>query len=786
MFESLTKKKKLEKAKAYFIDCLNKDGKWQREAKDDFAFRDGTGQWTEEEKQILEEELRPVLTFNLTKSSIDLIMGMNEDNRVIHRASPTEPTDAFLCEVLNDLAEFVTESNDFEEEEDGALESASICGRGWVAIDFQPDPERFGDIKMTEVNVPVHEVHYDTASRKADLSDASYLMWDRWLTQEDFKIRFPNVGAAKIEELLEETNPLVGNLDPLSEDGIPMSDPEDADYDREMGEDINFYDRSNNMLRIVHMEYWEYYKRYYVFNPKSGTFDEVDHKPTDEEKAEFLKVFKEEITIEVMYDKRVKWFQFIGDKILYDDVSPLPFPGFSLVPTIAYRDVSQRTNNHFGLVRLMKDPQREVNKRWSQALNMLNQQVQPGVYAETDAFVDATQAQQSMKVAGDITWVNAGALSSGRIKERTVPTFPNAPMQMEQFSQDIMKKITGINPDLLGQDRGRQEPGVVVRLRQQQGITLLKPLFRNFNKMKKELFKRQLSIIMAYMPDQQIKKILGQNDRYEITPEGIIIDKASAQQDPNTGQEFYTRQANIRDFRSLEYNIKAEQAPGNMTKRMMELQVMLEMQDKVPVPPDQIIEKLDLSATEKERWLEFINEQQQKEQEDRQRLENMEVQFRDRELKTDETKNQQDFMINMAKLKQMAEKDEKSMKTKLAQLDQADKAAMMSFAAQMLAAQAQEEQAKQQLEIDAVSAEQELYFDEEEAKQELLQARAKHIQDMKFLEEKNRIAIRLAEQKAQQAIRLAEEKARQAAKIAEQKAKEGGNDNGKGKQTSAS
>ncbi|TFH04026.1 MAG: hypothetical protein E4H14_15605, partial [Candidatus Thorarchaeota archaeon] len=129
MFETLAKKKKLERAKGLFIDALNKDNHWQQEAREDFEFRDGK-QWSDEEEQILKEELRPVLTFNLSKSSIDLIMGMNEDNRITHRASPTEPSDSFLCEVLNDLADNVSESQDFMYEEDSSLESAAICGRG--------------------------------------------------------------------------------------------------------------------------------------------------------------------------------------------------------------------------------------------------------------------------------------------------------------------------------------------------------------------------------------------------------------------------------------------------------------------------------------------------------------------------------------------------------------------------------------------------------------------------------------------------------------------------------
>lgn len=768
MFEKLNKKLKLKKAKKLFMDAVDRDGKWQQDAREDFKFRDGD-QWSEEEKQILNEELRPILTFNLTKSSVDLIMGMNEDNKVIHRASPFEPTDSFLCEVLNDLSKYFQESNDFAVEEDGALESAAICGRGFVGIDFAPDPKKFGEISITEIDIPVHEVHFDPAARRPSLEDSSYIVWDRWMTREDFKIRYPKISENKIEQLINTKDSVGIMTDPLSDDGIPVSDSESVDYEREMDTDINFFDRHKNMVRVVHMEYWEYYQRHYVFNPEVGGFVEVPIRPGAEEKARFLAEFGEELTCETMYDKRVKWLQYTGEDILYDDVAPLAFPGFSIVPVIAYRDVSKRTVNHFGIVRLMKDPQREINKRWSQALNMLNQQVQPGVYAETDAFVDEQQAIQSMKVAGDITWVNSGALTGGKLKERTVPTFPNAPMQMEQFSQDIMKKITGINPDLLGQDRGRQEPGVVVRLRQQQGMTLLKPLFRNFNAMKKELFKRQLSIIMNYMPDDQILRVLGSNDQYKVDEGGMVIDVSSEIVNPETGEvEGYELVANIRDVRNLEYNVAAEEAPGNMTKRMLELQGLMEMSKLLPVPPEQLIEKLDIGATDKRKWLKYINDQQQASQEKEEEVLAKEIEFRETELGQKDKEIQLDFLVDMAKIKQMAEKDEKAMVTKMEQMSSTERMDIVKFAAQMLQIsskiESEQQSAKQDLKIDAAKANQDITIDETKARQDLEQAIKKHKQDMKFIKEKNAIALRGAEEKQKQAIAFMKQKAKEGEK----------------------
>lgn len=688
MLEKLTKAKKLEKAKELFTDAVNSDTHWQTLARDDFNFRDGE-QWTQEERQIMWEEMRPVLTFNLTKSSIDLIMGMSEENKMVHRATPVDPTDAFLAEVLNDVIEWTRDNEEFADEEDAALESAAICGRGYIGIDFVPDPDRFGEITMQEIVIPVREVHFDPAARRPDISDAGYICWDRWLTKEDFKMKYPKLSKKKMDEITEASDSLgVPSGTPL--DPYSMVDPDiefasdDSDYDRRL--DFRFFDKNRNMVRVVHMEYWEVYQRYFMWNPETNKFEEL---PADAKLKVVKDAFKEEFgmeaTIEALTDKRVRWLQFTGEEVLYDEVSPLPYRGFSIVPMFAFKDVSMRTPDHFGIVRLMKDPQREINKRWSQSLNMLNQQVQPGVYAETDAFVDDRQAEQSMKEAGAITWTNAGALTAGRIKERTVPDFPSAPMQMEQFSQDIMKKITGINPDLLGQDRGRQEPGVVVRLRQQQGMTLLKPLFRSFNRMKKQLFKRQLAIIMEYMPDEQFLRILGQSDRYVIDENGNIADQ-------QTGQV-----AEIRDVRNLEYNISGEEAPGNMSKRMMELQTMMEMQAAgMPVPPELIIEKMDVSATDKASWLQFIQQSNEQASAQQEEMVQKETAFKEKELSLQEQKIINDFILGMAKINQMADKDAKKMQQSVMSMSLQEQRDFLTYVQQMasVAQQAQGEQLK--------------------------------------------------------------------------------------------
>lgn len=670
MFKGLSDQEKLARAKTLWTESSDNDAVFQEEAKEDFGFQDGTAQWTEAERQILAEEMRPCFTFNLVKGSTDLVKGMNEDIKVRYIASPVEPTDGFLAEVLNDVASHVTEKADFEAEEDAAFESCTICGRGWNAIDFVPNPKRLGHINLSLVSIPVNEVKMDYCSRKDDLSDSQYIFWDKWLNVEDFKVKYPEF-ADDAEEILATGKIFPEKFSAASSQDVfeEVADEEDSDYERSL--DSTFYDRSKKMIRVVHMEYWQAYARHYGFNPESRTFEEFDEEGLANLKKVFSLLYGQELEYVTIMDKKVMWLQVTGDRILYDGESPVPYDGFSIDPCFAYKDVSGRSINHYGVTRLIKDPQKEVNKRWSQTTNLLNQQVQPGVYAETDAFVDEAQAESSLKEAGSITFLKSGAISQKKFQERKMPSFPDAPLRLEEFAQNMIRRISGINPDLLGMDRGRQEPGVVVRLRQQQGMILLKPLFGAYKRLKKANFERALAIIMAYMPDAQILDILGENDRYKIV-NNIIVDK-------KTGLT-----ADIRDVRRLKYNIEAEEVPGNRSSRMLELSVYLEMQrDGFPVDPRVIIKKLDLPESEKQDWIEYIAAQQQAVQEREEREFQLEVMKIQAQREGVSEKVQVDAEVKHRKVDEQKKKDEGKFLIDLDQLRLTDKGQDLDFAARM-------------------------------------------------------------------------------------------------------
>lgn len=635
----------LEKVKWLFDEAVAADGTWQMKAKESFAFRDGPGQWDKIEREILEEERRPALTLNVVKAHIDLIMGLNEDLKKRHICSPVSPEDAFLCEVINNVIYWLYQKNDWEGEEDNAYESALISGRGWVNIDFDVDERKVDEIKITQTSIPVHEVRFDPAARKRDLSDASYIVWDRWLSLEDFAIKYPS-HAKKAEQAFEwGVWPRMDIELPAEANNAGNDINDESDYSDPL--DIGYFDSKKRQIRVCHMEYWKYVKKYFYWDYERKEWLEAKGKWEDFQK-EFAKAYPgKRLQYEQSTQKEVWWLQFCGEEVLVHAKSPINYPGFSLVPCFLYGDVSRRHSDHFGIVELMKDPQREINKRTSQTLNLFNQQVQPGVYAEAQAFLNTDQAEQSLKEPGSITWLKDGAIGQKRLQERQVPVFPTAVLQMGEYSREMIRHITGINPDLLGMNDKRREAGIVVQLRQQQGMAILKPVFKAYMELRKQLFERQVRIIMEHMPIKQIKKILGEGDRYKITGNSVI-------EDTKTGLA-----CNLRNVSEAAYDIDAEPEANTLTQNALEMATFMEMQQAgMPVDPKVIVGKTNLPMTEKLKWLSYIDEQQKMASEAAQaevQMKQQEIQMKhEREMK----KIEYDFQLAQMKLGDARTKDQ--------------------------------------------------------------------------------------------------------------------------------
>ena len=567
-------------------------------------------QWTEDEEYILREvQKRDPVVINKIHATIEMIMGVVAQNPVRIYPNPVEKNDQFLCDVCENLVDWVDNNQiQAEYEEEQAVEDTFTTGRGWIGIDIRVNPENPAEVELQEHSIPISEVKVDPSCRKDNLSDAGYIIWEKWIPVEDFKVRYPAF-KDKVDDFMS-MNPSDGSLSIEKTSyaylGMGLLD-DDTEY-----HSTDYYDVERNQVLVCHMEYWEYYNRIFFMDPSNAQWVEIESGEEKELKDRFPEAKTRKIP-----DKKVKWLHFIKDTILYDGDSPIPYKGFGIVGCFGYRNKAARNIDHYGVVSLAQDPQKISNKNWMQAINLISKQG-VGVMAETDAFEDSKAAQDTWSDPDAVTFLKPNALRDGKIKEKTSISFPDANMKMEEIATEAIKQSTGVNPDLLGIKTGN-EPGVVVRLRQQQGMTILSRLLKNVTEMKKELYKRKLALIMKYMPDAQIQKILGEGEGY-IIKDGYIIDKKHQVAAP------------IRSLRDLKYNISLEDAPGNMTKQMADLAIYLDMiGKKFPVNPTTVVGKLDLSAGEKLEWIEYI----QKNQEVQQKIQGMKAQLDSEKIKSE-------------------------------------------------------------------------------------------------------------------------------------------------------
>lgn len=477
---------------------------WKREAKECFGFVAGD-QWTKDDENVLKDAGRAAVTFNRVGPIIDAVVGAEIMGRQQVQYLPREVGDSGVNEVLTKGAEWVRDQTDAETEESEAFRNAFICGLGWTEtrMDYEEDPE--GKIVLAEIDSL--EVLPDPKARKANLVDARYLRWSRPYALEEFEQRWPDCAPAGSDERTgQSTN------DPRHR---YEGDDEVADEDTVIVRQYQWYD-----LEAVH-----------TVEPEPGKLTEL----TGDEFAELERLAEEagQKIDSVKRFRRVYWRAFVcGEKILEQE--ELPDGEFTLKCITGKRDRNKGT--WYGLVRPMMDPQRWANKFFSQILHIINSNAKGGLVAETIAFEDQKQAEESWAKTDAITWASPGALSNNMIQPKIAPPIPAMLPALMEMSVAAIRDTTGVNQELLGMVE-RQQAGVLEHQRKQSAYGILAAFFESFRRYRKLQGRLLLKYMQKYLPDDTLVRIVGDDGVGRYVPLAkqpdtmkfdVIVDEAPA------------------------------------------------------------------------------------------------------------------------------------------------------------------------------------------------------------------------------------------------------------------
>lgn len=567
----------ISKVRDWFKQAVDHGSEWRKLAREEYDFVRGK-QWSEDDKAALTEKGRPALTINKIRPHLNILSGYQRVNRYEVNFEPRTSDDFESCELRKGVTKYIMDNCDYNDVESAVFMDGIIGGIGWFHVFYDWDYTAMeGEIDIERVSP--FDIYTDPEARKPDYSDGKFLCRAKWVDKDELCDIYP-----------EHTD------DILSEFRRYDMDEKEADM---VGTEPLWYNRDLKKVRLIECWYKEreMQTRYMMAD---GTISDVPPPIPTVIASPF----------EVPVDK-VRLAVIMGDIKLEEMDSPYQHGFFPFVPFTLYHygegDVP------CGVVRDVKDPQREINKKRSQILHILNTQGNSGLITETTAMTEEQQERYRKygSKPGAIIEVNDGTLAGGRIREIQPSAPPVGLIQSAQESEADIPKITGINESMLGIS-SPQQSGRAIELNQRQAVTNIAPFFDNLRKSKRAIvqqlwgYKGHKGLIPQYYTEEKVFRIVGKTGQEQF----VTVNQQVQMQDPQTGQLITTV---LNDLSQGNYDVIISDTPYSVSQRQGQFWALVDAVSKLGLPANIIFDKLiELSdIPDKQEIIQRLQSQQQ-------------------------------------------------------------------------------------------------------------------------------------------------------------------------------
>ncbi|WP_416193723.1 phage portal protein [Nitrobacter sp. TKz-YC01] len=485
-----------DRLKGWCCEDLSKTAKWRSDAREDYAFEAGD-QWSEEDKGVLRDQLRPVITMNRVGSIIDSVSGSEISNRQEVQYIPRTQGDVQVNEIFTSAAKWFRDECDAEDEESDAFRDVLICGMGWTEtrLDYEDNPD--GDPRIDRID-PL-EMVWDSAAKKKNIIDGRRVFHIRRdIPIEEARALCPNDDFEDADYNATWVNDEIDKKDIDENDGRFYDKPDQsAEEDSQKGD---------KRVTLVRAQWYEREPAFRIINPDDpGQIVTVGKKQHDAIQNAARNAGIPPLK-SVRITRKVFKQAYLGRVLL--EVSEAPCKDrFSFNCMTGKRD--RNKNTFYGLVRSMKDPQRWANKWLSQTLHIMNSTAKGGIVAERGVFDNDAEAEESWAKQDAITWLKKGALQEGRWKEKPQAQFPVGFYQLTEMAISSIRDVTGVNVEVLGMREATQAASLEAQ-RKQSAMVILQPMFDSLRRYRKNQGRTLLYLIQNYLSDGRLIRIVGE------------------------------------------------------------------------------------------------------------------------------------------------------------------------------------------------------------------------------------------------------------------------------------
>lgn len=498
----------LETVQKWLKDSVGRRNKWRSEAKKAYDFVAGE-QWSPEERQVMEDLMRPVTVFNRIAPIVDAIVGHETANRQAVAYMPRQLGATQAAETIGAAAKWVRDECGADGEESDAFFDAVVTGEGWTGTTITYDIDPDGQICIERIDP--REMDPDVAATKKNYADAKYLHRTRRMDRDRAQELWPEADFSDLEPSKRQ-----------NQTGDPIDVISAAFYHLDSGAQGRSGVEENYVL-VHETQWWEMEGIYRVdartlppqiMQALSMIPALKDVKPSETGMLTFSETQWKALEpslpgVKPLKQKRraYKRMFWSGEQVLEEGDTPTK-DSFTYKAVTAKRD--HQKHLWYGIVRCMRDPQLWSNKFMSMSLEALGAGAKGGIFAEIDAFNDPRKAEDDYADPTKIVYLKVGAIAAKKIMPRPITPLPPNANELMMYANQSLNDAAGVNQAVMGFSKELDVSGVLEQTRLQAGLNLLSYLFDALRRYRKEQGTLLMGMIREYIPQGRLIKIEGQ------------------------------------------------------------------------------------------------------------------------------------------------------------------------------------------------------------------------------------------------------------------------------------
>jgi len=468
------------------------------------------------DKAFLASKNRQSYELNKIRRIIDMISGYQRKNRLSLTYEPQEKSDDELASLFSDMLMFIMMNSKIYGTMSDAFElGALVTGVNFVELfmDYGADLIS-GDIRAKRL--PYNSVLLDPRLQERDLSDCSYYMRREIFAPDIVSRLLPSgiISKQKINNLAKKA---------YSDKKFPSLD-------------VNSFNPDPGA--ISYDQYWKRKELKQKILIDTGTGDMRAYTGTkknlEEIQRRVVAAGHPEFYVLEMTKQTVERNIFLNGEFIHKETAPNGLDEFPIVPVMGlfvpdYKDDSRYRLQ--GVVRGLRDPQSEVNRRRSQMTDIVESQINSGWIA-VDGGVNNTD-DLNKTGQGVSIFVKEGSVIGDVLRKIDPANIPASMFQMVSEANDDMQEIAGVSKELLGEET-KDIPVAVTKLRQGAALTMKQGLFDHYRDSKKSLGYKILKMIKGNYTPEKFQTVLNREIQQEdieglqvkdvVPSEGILTD----------------------------------------------------------------------------------------------------------------------------------------------------------------------------------------------------------------------------------------------------------------------